>query len=352
MANQALFLVLCCLTVGACGVGQERPGERTGRPETLSAHGLFLGDGSTQEPAPGVLPYDVNTPLFSDYTSKYRFVRLPPDEAAVYSAHGRFQMPRGTILVKTFAMARDLRDESRGRRLLETRLLVHEEEGWTALTYVWNEAQTEAVLEIAGRTLDVEWIHGDGEARTNRYLVPNTNQCKGCHRSGERTLTPIGLRARNLNRPLDYPEGEENQLAHWTRGGLLTGAPRDPREAPRLPVWDDETTGSLGERARAWLDINCAHCHNPQGPARSSGLDLSYDQRDPSRRGVYKRPVAAGRGSGGRLYAIVPGDPEASILLYRIRSLDPGVMMPELGKRLVHEEGVELIRRWIAEMPG
>ena len=132
--------------------------------------------------------------------------------------------------------------------------------------------------------------------------------------------------------------------------GALVG--RRPR--PRLPGWPSGTTprsGTLDARARAWLEINCAHCHNPDGPARNSGLDLLASQRNPTSFGIFKTPVAAGLGSGGLSYDIVPGQPDQSILAYRIASTHPGVMMPELGKRLVHEEGVALIRQWIAAMP-
>ena len=223
-----------------------------------------------------------------------------------------------------------------------------EADGWVGLPYVWNDAQTDATLELAGGTTDVQWIHADGKPRTNNYIIPNANQCKGCHTSGE-TVTPIGPKARHLNRDFAYASGVENQLSHWTRLGALAGAP-SPTDAPRLAAWDDPKSGSLDARARAWLEINCAHCHHPGGPAKNSGLDLLASQQNPTSFGVYKTPVAAGRGSGGREFDIVPGQPDKSILVYRIASTDAGIMMPELGKRLVHEEGLALIREWIAAM--
>jgi uncharacterized repeat protein (TIGR03806 family) len=174
------------------------------------------------------------------------------------------------------------------------------------------------------------------------------NDCKACHEIGK-TLQPIGPKARNLNKDYAYEDGLENQLEHWVRAGVLTGAPA-PTNAPRLAVWDDPETGSLDQRARAWLDVNCAHCHNPLGPASTSGLDLRYTQHEPVKLGLMKTPVAAGIGSGKLYHDIVPGKPEESILVYRISSMDPGVMMPEVPRRLVHEEGVALIREWIAAM--
>jgi uncharacterized repeat protein (TIGR03806 family) len=317
-------------------------------PERLSEYGLFLGNGSTQEPAEGVVPYDINSPLFSDYALKYRFVRLPPGTSARYDSGEVFAFPVGTVIAKTFAYAMDLRDVSRGRQLVETRLLIHKPDGWIGLPYVWNEEQTEATLELAGGTQDVSWIHTDGRRRSNNYLIPNANQCKGCHEN-DKVTKPIGPRARQLNKDFAYPTGTENELAHWTRLGLLEGAP-PPEQAPRLAVWNDPATGSLDERARAWLEINCAHCHNPRGPARTSGLDLRADQTGRLPRGLWKTPVAAGRGSGGRSYDIVPGRPDDSILVYRMQSTEPGVMMPELSRRLVDEEGLALVRQWVASL--
>jgi uncharacterized repeat protein (TIGR03806 family) len=345
--------VLLLLAASGCGsrpTPEAAPAPEPARPfERLSQYALFAGDAAGQVPAEGVISYDLNSPLFSDYAEKFRFVKLPAGTHATYREDVAFEFPVGTVIAKTFAYPRDASDPSKGRRLIETRILKHEPDGWVGLPYIWNDAQTEATLDVAGDTVDVSWIHMDGKPRTNNYIIPNVNQCKGCHKLGD-AMTPIGPKARHLNRNFAYPEGKENQLAHWTRRGALAGAP-SPAEAPRLAVWDDPTSGTLDDRARAWLEINCAHCHNPEGPARNSGLDLLASQRNPTTSGVYKPPVAAGIGSGGLEYDIVPGGPDKSILVYRIASTHPGVMMPELGKRLVHEEGVALVRRWIAAMP-
>ena len=344
------------LSASGCGDHAARPepapaASPSSRPfERLSQYGLFEGDPSAQVPAPGVIPYALNSALFSDYAEKFRFVRLPPGTQATYRDADTFDFPVGTVIAKTFAYPRDARDPSKGRRLIETRILERERDGWVARPYVWDAAQSDATLDVAGDAVDVSWIHADGRARTNNYIIPNVNQCKGCHESGG-GLEPIGPKARHLNGDFAYREGAENQLAHWSRIGALAGAP-EPDRAPRLAAWDDPRSGTLDDRARAWLEINCAHCHNPTGPARSAGLDLTAAQRDPAMFGVNKPPVAAGIGSGGRMSDIVPGRPDDSILAYRIASTHPGVMMPELGKRLVHEEGVALIRDWIAAMPG
>ncbi len=313
---------------------------------TLDAYRLFL-DAGARSPNDRVTPYGLNTPLFSDYAEKFRFVFLPPGKAAAYTAAGVLDLPVGTALVKTFAYPADFRRPVEKVRYLETRLLIRKADGWTALAYVWNPEQTVATLKRAGTRLDIDFIDATGRTRHVDYAVPNVNQCKECHSvAGE--VAPLGPKARNLNGVFAYGAGPENQLAHWSRTGLLTGAP-PPAKAPRTAVWDD-VAEPLAARAEAYLDANCAHCHNAAGMASNSGLFLDVEETRPAARGIGKRPVAAGRGSGGLEVSIAPGDPAASILLHRMKSAEPGVMMPELGRSLVHEEGVALVGQYIASL--
>lgn len=317
---------------------------------TLSEYGFFKGEMAAQVPADGVHPYSLNTPLFSDYAEKLRFIRLPEGTTATYTDKEAFEFPVGTAIIKTFYYYHDARKPEKGRKLLETRLLIHTEDGWEAWPYHWNEDQTEAELEVAGDTKDIQWKDHNGKKQTLAYSMPNVNQCKGCHnQSGE--IVPIGPSARQLNGPLRgdiHGAGTiENQLAYWETKGLIHDL---PEKIPAIAVWDDPATGSTEDRARAWLDINCAHCHNPDGPANTSGLFLEIHREDPHVWGIFKAPVAAGRGSGGRQFDIHPGNADQSILYYRIDSDDPGVMMPELGRKMIHKEGVTLIKEWINEL--
>jgi uncharacterized repeat protein (TIGR03806 family) len=307
--------------------------------ENLSDYGFFKGTLKEQIPSDGVVLYTLNSPLFSDYASKLRFVKLPVGQSVSYNPDSVLQFPVGTAIVKTFYYPIDERNPKKGRRLMETRVLLHEAKGWVALPYIWNKEQTDAVLEVAGGSDQVSWIDGAGKKQSFEYQVPNMNQCKGCHeRSGE--MTPIGPSVRQLN--------DSHQLQNWSTTGLLKGLPKD--HIPALVNYSD-ASASLDDRVKAYLDINCAHCHNPTGPARSSGLYLTWDSKDHTAYGFFKAPVAAGRGSGNLSYDIVPGKPEQSILHYRMASRDPGVMMPELGRQLTHHEGVELVRSWIASLP-
>ena len=312
----------------------------------------FFTDGPGLTPNDGVVPYDLNSPLFTDYAAKYRFVWLPDGTSMAWDDTQSFDAPVGAAIIKTFSQLADLRDPAAGQRLLETRLLYRTSDEWGAVTYVWDADQTDAVKKIAGDTIATSWIHTDGQPRANNYSVPNSNQCKNCHEELDDIVGLIGPKARHINRELDYGAGPESQLQHFIDIGYLSGAPADPMDWPVAPVWDDESSGTLEQRARAWLDINCAHCHNPRGAARTSGLDLVVSQDNPFDYGICKPPVAAGAGSGGRQYTIVPGQPDESIMVFRLESIEPDIQMPELGRRLVHEESVAMIREWITAMAG
>jgi len=317
--------------------------------DLLSSYRFFQGNGATQEPNEGVLPYDLNTPLFSDYASKHRFVWMPPGTSATYSTRDSFSFPIGTVLIKTFAYLADVRDPSAGERLIETRLLVRRASGWDPITYVWNDAQTDARRRVIGQALPVTWIQEDGSERSITYHVPNTNQCKECHEEHNSVLGPLGPKARNLNKDYAYADGTENQLARWTAVGYLQNAP-SPEAAPRAAVFGDPSSGSVEFRARTYLDVNCGHCHNPTGLARTSGLYLNIDEMDTTRIGVCKSPVAAGRGSGDLKVDIYPGRPDLSILSFRMQSTMPGVAMPELGRQTAHEEAIAVVNEWISSL--
>ena len=327
--------------LGACSLGKA-PGPdlavilAEAPAENLSDYGLF-SDITAARPAKGVVPYSLVNPLFSDHADKHRFVFVPEGEAAAYSAGDVFTFPVGTVLVKTFAFAPDMRAPEDGAFRVETRLLIHKEAGWTAFAYIWNEAGTEAVYSPIGGHRTIGTVTPTGVPLTINYAVPNQNQCKTCHQAGD-VISPIGPKARNLNR--------DGQLDDWAARGLLEGLAPD---APAAPAVFDVSL-PIEARARAWLDINCAHCHKPDGSASNSGLVLSATETDPVKVGIGKRPVAAGRGAGSLFQGIVPGAPDRSILAYRMSSVEPGIAMPELGRSVPDPEGLALVRDWIAQM--
>jgi uncharacterized repeat protein (TIGR03806 family) len=299
---------------------------------------------------PQATPYDLTTPLFSDYAEKLRTVWLPPGAQVPYQPDDTLDFPVGTIISKTFAFAADARAPDQAVTLVETRILSRSGSGWTALTYEWDGQNHEASLQVAGALHAESFIAPSGEQKEARYLIPTQTQCAQCHESAK-ILHPIGPKARLLNRDFTYPDGTvENQLQRWSEAGLLAGAPA-PAMAPLLPPWDD-TTQTVDTRARAWLEVNCAHCHLPDALARTTGLFFLSTVTDPTQLGVCKPPVATGPASGGLQYDIVPGQPDQSILFYRISSTTPAIMMPEIGRSLADDEAVALIRQWIQEMPG
>lgn len=343
-----LPLGLLCIMLGAWSSPSATPQPTPALKFKLSEYGFFEGELNQLNPAKQVIPYTLNTPLYSDYAFKARFVYIPEGSTVPYNDSIAFDFPEGTVLIKNFYYPEDFQEPEGKRRIMETRLLTRNAKGWKALPYIWDEAQTEATLDVAGGRSMVSWTHTDGKKRELEYAVPNANQCKGCHKHGGKTR-PIGPTSRQLNGSFDYVDGAENQLERWKKLGVLTGLPATDARA-YAPVWNDPTTGTLDQRARTWLDINCAHCHKPDGPANTSGLFLDIHQTDMTALGLNKSPTAAGRGSGGLQYGIVPGAPDQSILLYRMQSTDPGEMMPEIGRKMIDEEGVALIQEWIQHM--
>ena len=343
--------------------------ERTAYPDRLSAWGVVVARGNALVLGRDVLPYDLATPLFSDYAHKLRTVWMPAGETARYADQDVFDFPVGTIFSKTFfyprsggervSLAEDPSRDFAGAalalanvRLVETRLLVRQRDGWDALAYVWDDTQQDAHLKIAGADVELAAVDTDGRQVALRYLVPTRNECTGCHATnhGSRQIRPIGPAARHLNKTYDhYGDGAAPQLARWVAAGYLDRAPTD---APADPIWRAGAFDDLDRRARAYLDVNCGHCHNPTGAADTSGLYLNAATTDSRALGFCKAPIAAGRGSGGRAFAIVPGRPDESIMPFRLASTEPDVMMPELGRTTVHRAGLELIARWIAQLPG
>tara|TARA_Y100000590_G_scaffold14828_1_gene17810 strand:- start:27919 stop:28956 length:1038 start_codon:yes stop_codon:yes gene_type:complete len=340
LSNAISALLLCSFLFGGNPLKYAKP--------KLSDYGFFIGNMADHNPRDGVVPYDVSAQLFSDYALKSRFIVLPKGQQLNYKQDGTFDFPEKSILIKTFFYPADFRKPSKDIRLMETRLLIHTPEGWLGFPYVWNENQTEAVLEIAGERMEATFIDNEGDRATFNYSVPNFNQCKGCHVNDNRMI-PIGPKVRLLNHEFEYPDGKMNQLKKWSALDIINGLP-ELSSLPHTPDYHDPNDGTVNDRARAWIDINCAHCHMKGAPGETSGLFLNIEETDLTRLGVLKPPVAAGRGSGGRLHTIVPGVPDKSIMIYRMESTDPGVMMPELGRKLVHKEGVELVREWIKNM--
>lgn len=362
----------------------------------LADYGLFADpDDPLGEPRGDGIPYRLNTPLFSDYALKRRVIFLPPGQPAVWRDHtdgpnAHLDFPVGTVIAKTFFFRNDGVDES-----VETRLLIKRDtpDGafWEGLPYVWrtnpDTGERFAALTVEGATTQASWDYLDrnpdaqnanGErprftGSTDSYSIPHANQCVTCHLRDdlEAGSAPIGPKPRMLNRRFDYGGslGEMNQLQFLCSQGHVVDCPSDLEQVERHAVWNEP--GSSGElpgsdadveaRARAYLESNCAHCHNPKGSARNSRMHLDLwkssegevTPRPVDRAyGICKPPVAAGRGTGDREFDIVPGDPDASIMEFRMANAgDSAIQMPPIARSVVHEEGLDLIVDWISRLP-
>ena len=310
-------------------------------PRFLSEFGFFQ-DMQNQIPAEGVHPYSLVSPLFSDQTDKLRFVYVPEGQKLGYVKDKVFIFPVGSTLIKTFAYLN--MNGPLEQQLLETRLLINTNAGWKAISYVWNEEQTDAKRAIAGATIPTSFLNSQGELVAVRYRAPNQNQCKECHQVNK-VMTPIGPKARNMNKDLNYQSGEMNQLLYWAALGWID------QKLDSTPISSyTDVNASLDNRARAYLDINCGHCHIPGGSADTTGLYLNLIEKNQEKLGIFKKPVAAGRASGNLKYSIVPGHADDSIMLFRMKSLDPGIMMPESGRALADDTGIKLIKNWIDKL--
>lgn len=315
----------------------------------LSEYGFFKSPIYQLIPAyNNVIPYELNAPLFSDYADKKRFIILPEGSKIKYDKRKVLDFPVGTTLVKNFYYTSNNLEKSDSNIIMETRILIKEKDNsWTALPYVWNENQTDAYLSILGKNLNVA-----RRAKNNiapfEYSVPDMNQCKSCHMKGNQP-EPIGPSARQLNRNNVFGNTTSNQLDYLITQGFLVGLAKS-EDAPKMANYSDTDAASINDRARAYLDINCAHCHRVDGSARNTALYLNYDEYDEIDFGINKHPISAGQGSGNLKWDIVKGSPEESILAYRMKHTDPNIMMPEMGKKLIDEEGVALIEQWIREM--
>lgn len=312
---------------GAAGPDQARVNDAAvvgeGFAPRLSDYGFFA-DLARQIPAAGVTPYRLNTPLWTDGADKQRFLYLPPGARATANGEGLLGLPVGAALIKSFSME---------GRLVETRVLLHRADGWVALPYQWNADGTEARLVLGGARLNARTPSGEAIS----YAIPNKNQCKQCHALGG-TVTPLGPKARNLSAAW---------LAALARAGRLDAV---PAVAHRIPLWEDRLKVAPEMAARGYLEANCAHCHNPAGAASNTGLYLQWEQADPAALGIWKRPVAAGKGAAGLEFDVVPGQPARSILYHRMSSLEGGVTMPELGRASLDPDGLAAIARWIGAM--
>jgi uncharacterized repeat protein (TIGR03806 family) len=308
----------------------------------LSDYGFFAGDMNALNPVQGVYSYSLTSPLFSDYSSKERFIYLPEETTMEYE--GDFNVlnfPIGTIIIKNFMYYNDIRDKSLGRKMIETRLLVRKETKWKPFSYKWNDEQTEATRLIVGGTLSASTIIENGNLKEiSRYVIPRELDCRTCHNLNEDML-PIGPKPANLNR-LMADDLSLNQIENFVEQGVLSGTPAN---ISQVPDYRDTSLDPI-IRGKAYLDANCAFCHRQGGTANANGLFINWDyEGEEIHTGIFKIPT--NYNAPQLQYDIVPGSPDESILLYRMTQTQAPDVMPQIGRSINDDEGIEIIREYI-----
>ncbi|MFT7485607.1 MAG: putative repeat protein (TIGR03806 family) [Candidatus Paceibacteria bacterium] len=306
-------------------------------PETLSATGLFHYEDGRAQPAKHLIPYEVNAPFWSDRAEKGRWVELPEGSAMTYRADGAFDVPVGATLIKHFRG-----QHGRGMKDLETRLIKRTSEGWEAATYVgdnYSGQGSDAALTPDGLQFEL-WTRSDVQS----WHAPSSSECATCH--VDATGFPLGLRAAQLN--LELANGI-NQLTALADAGHLRLPPGfKADQAPRF-VDPESDQAPLAERSRVWLDVNCAMCHQPNGPGNAS-IDLRY-QTPLANTGLVNQSPSQGDLGIQSALILAPGAAARSLLVHRIKTTGAG-RMPPIGTNVVDDSAVALLTAWIESMQG
>jgi len=285
----------------------------------LSELNLFIGNLEELNITAKAFEYNLSTTLFSDYAHKQRIIALPNGAKMEYNGDGLPIFPESSVIAKTFYYNNDERDLSLGRQIIETRVLIKIDGAWQSGNYRWNNTQTEATLDLEGRTLPISWIDAEGNSNSTNYNVPSDAQCFTCHASYQR-LTPIGPKLRNLN----FEINGINQLQQFINDQKLDGL-TSITNVTSVPNWKN-ISEPLEDRARAYMAINCAHCHIPGGFCdEQSTLNLAYDTSFENSN-IFERQNSINS---------------------RISTYLPGVSMPYIGTTLLHNEGVELLQDYL-----
>jgi uncharacterized repeat protein (TIGR03806 family) len=314
-------------------------------PRLLSQTGVFR-DVANLTPEGILIPYDLNVPFWSDGAAKTRWACVPPGELIHFSPTGEWSFPPGTVFVKNFEIATNESNLTRTRRL-ETRLLVCDAAGGVyGVTYKWRADRSDAELLETNLTEDILIKTATG-VRKQQWYYPSRADCLTCHTANAGYV--LGVKTRQLNRDFKYPEGKiQNQLVAWRNRGVLDASfsDADAETFPRLARLNDPAR-SLVDRARSYLDANCANCHRPGGTVAS--FDARYETPLAGQNIVDGPVLIDQRIDGARV--IAPHDAWRSIMFLRINTTE-AYRMPPLARNTIDDAGVELVRQWIESLPG
>jgi uncharacterized repeat protein (TIGR03806 family) len=314
-------------------------------PPLLSQTGAFQ-DTRNLVPSDGLIPYDLVVAFWSDGASKLRWISVPREKIG-FAPTGEWTFPAGTVFVKTFELPVDATNPTVKRRL-ETRLLVRDSNGGVyGVVYKWRPDNSDADLLSSSLTEDVPRRSADGASHTQTWYYPSRKNCLECHNA--RAGGVLGVKTRQLNHDFTYPSGvKDNQLRTWNHLGLF--APGFPESdlakfASLAPL--DDTTRSVEDRARSYLDANCSQCHRPGGTV--ADFDARYDTPLDQQNIVDGRVLIDERIDRSRV--IAPNDIWRSIAYLRINT-EGEIKMPPLARETVDAQGVALLRQWITSLPG
>lgn len=292
-------------------------------PDSLSSLGFFKGKIADLQPDSGIVHYELSSTLFTDYAEKQRLIKLPKGQKMVINGDGLAVFPEGTMIAKTFFYGKITLQKS--KQLIETRILVLNKGKWSAGTYKWNKEQTEARYTAQSSIVPVIIVDSKGQAQNINYRIPSSADCQICHQSLDE-IAPIGPKGMNLNRMVAYKQKQINQLILFKLLDMVTYKV-NPDKISKLPDYQNKHL-PLEHRARAYMEINCAHCHNPKGFAFRQSVMLSY--------GVPLRQSGIAFNKGN--------------IIDRMGTMGP-YHMPKMGTTVLDQEGVELIREYIAGLP-
>ncbi|MGA2245785.1 MAG: chitobiase/beta-hexosaminidase C-terminal domain-containing protein [Verrucomicrobiota bacterium] len=314
-------------------------------PPQLSQTGAFK-DLLDLVPSDGLVPYDLVVAFWSDGAEKSRWISEPAGQKIRFAPTGEWGFPQGTIFVKQFDLATDETNPSIKRRL-ETRLLVCNDSGGVyGVTYKWRADNSDADLLATNLTEPVALKTATG-VRTQMWYYPSRQDCLTCHTANAGYV--LGVKTRQMNREFTYPSGvTENELKAWSERGMFDTnlAGLDPASLPKLAARDD-TRRSLEDRARSFLDANCAHCHRPEGTV--AYFDARYDTPLARQGLVAGRVLIDERIDAARV--IAPNDVWRSILYLRANTTE-AFKMPPLARNAIDQQDMELLRQWIESLPG
>ncbi len=314
-------------------------------PKLLSQTGAFK-NARDLSPADGLVPYDLVVPFWSDGAEKSRFVSVPRNQTIKFSPAGEWIFPPGTVFVKSFFFATNELNPTSLRRL-ETRLLVCDETGAVyGVCYKWRADGSDADLLTTNLAEEISIKTATG-IRTQTWYYPSRQDCLICHTANAGFV--LGVKTRQLNRDFKFPSGvTDNQLRAWNHAGLFDAkfSDADLKHFPTLAAPDD-LSRTLEDRARSYLDANCAHCHRPKGTV--AYFDARYDTPLARQGLVAGRVLIDERIDGARV--IAPNDIWRSILFMRTDTTEP-FKMPPLARNTIDERGMKLLREWIESLPG